>query len=58
VCSSDLLDISHIDAIKIDVQGLEFEVLTGLREVMARDRPVVWCDSGKRRRGHFELSRD
>lgn len=35
-----------IDAVKIDVQGFEPEVLRGLAEVLKRDRPVVWCEIG------------
>lgn len=35
-----------VDAVKIDVQGFEPEVLRGLAEVLKRDRPVVWCEIG------------
>lgn len=35
-----------IDAVKIDVQGFEPEVLRGLREVLRRDRPFIWCEIG------------
>lgn len=37
---------SRVDAIKIDVQGFEPQVLTGLRETLRRDRPVVWIEIG------------
>jgi hypothetical protein len=35
-----------IDAIKIDVQGYESEVLNGLQETLAKFRPVVWFEYG------------
>ena len=35
-----------VDAIKIDVQGFEPEALLGLAEVLARDRPIIWCEIG------------
>lgn len=38
--------IGPIDAIKIDVQGFEPEVVRGLKGVMACDRPFVWVEVG------------
>lgn len=38
--------IGPIDAIKIDVQGFEPEVLRGLRERLKSDRPYVWLEIG------------
>lgn len=38
--------IRRVDAIKIDVQGFEFEVIRGLARVLKRDRPFVWMEVG------------
>jgi len=38
--------ISHVDAIKIDVQGLEPEVLRGLHRTLLANRPYVWVEIG------------
>lgn len=38
--------IGLIDAIKIDVQGFEPEVLRGLRGRLITDRPIVWFELG------------
>ena len=38
--------VRDIDAIKIDVQGFEPEVLAGLRSTLLRDKPVVWMEIG------------
>ena len=35
-----------VDAVKIDVQGFEPEVLRGLADILKRDRPVIWCEIG------------
>lgn len=40
------LGIDRVDAIKIDVQGFEAEVLRGFAPVLARDRPLVWVEAG------------
>jgi FkbM family methyltransferase len=40
------LGVGRVDAVKIDVQGFEAEVLEGLRPVLERDRPLVWVEAG------------
>jgi len=42
----DYLPDLGVDAVKIDVQGLEPNVLRGMRRMLARDRPVVWAEFG------------
>jgi FkbM family methyltransferase len=36
--------LNRVDAIKIDVQGFEHEVLSGLKGALARFRPIVWFE--------------
>lgn len=36
--------VGRVDAVKIDVQGFEPEVLRGLADILERDRPVIWCE--------------
>lgn len=38
------LHLAAVDAIKIDTQGFEREVLAGLQETLAQFRPVVWFE--------------
>jgi FkbM family methyltransferase len=40
------IGVGSVDAVKIDVQGFEPEVLRGLSEVLKRDRPIIWCEIG------------
>ena len=42
----DYLADERIDAVKIDVQGWEPQVLKGMRRILERDRPVVWTEVG------------
>lgn len=37
-------DLDRLDAVKIDVQGFEYEVLCGLRGMLERFRPVIWFE--------------
>ena len=36
-----------VDAIKIDVQGIEWEVLDGARELIKRDKPILVVEDNK-----------
>lgn len=40
----DDLDIPNVYFIKIDVEGHEYEVLKGGREMLARESPIVFCE--------------
>ena len=40
----DELSIAHLDFIKIDVEGMEIEVLLGGDATISRDRPVVFAE--------------
>jgi len=39
--ADDLLDGRQIDFVKIDVEGAEMQVLTGLQQTIDRDRPIL-----------------
>jgi len=36
--------VDRLDLVKIDVDGYEAEVLSGLRDTIARDRPTIFCE--------------
>lgn len=36
--------VERLDLVKIDVDGYEAEVLAGLRDVVRRDRPTIFCE--------------
>lgn len=40
----DSFDCGPIDAIKIDVEGHEFQVLTGAKALLTSSRPLVFCE--------------
>ena len=40
----ELLKIKNICAMKIDVEGLELEVLTGLKNTLATYKPFLFCE--------------
>jgi FkbM family methyltransferase len=44
-----------IDFVKVDVEGAEMQVLTGLQETINRDRPVVAIELMPNSRGEFAL---
>lgn len=39
-----MLEDKRVDLIKIDVEGLEMHVLSGMREFIAIHRPVIFCE--------------
>ncbi len=47
------LHIERIDFMKIDVQGAEDEVIAGLRQTIARSRPLVWMEISETTRQSF-----
>jgi FkbM family methyltransferase len=40
----ETLGLRPVDAVKIDVQGFEREVIRGLTPVLERDEPIVWVE--------------
>lgn len=38
------LNISRVDFVKIDVEGLELNVLNGMRQVISIHKPVIFCE--------------
>jgi FkbM family methyltransferase len=38
------LEIGHVDLMKVDTQGAELEVLEGAREMIERDRPLLFVE--------------
>jgi FkbM family methyltransferase len=43
------LGLERIDFVKIDVEGLEFQVLMGMSEVISKHQPVILCEVYKGR---------
>jgi FkbM family methyltransferase len=52
------IGVQSVDAVKIDVQGFEPEVLRGLTVVLNRDRPLIWCEIGAGTRTQIVSSGD
>jgi FkbM family methyltransferase len=50
----DLFSDAHFDLIKIDVEGMEINVLSGLHETITRCRPVIMVEVGRGNQGSFE----
>jgi FkbM family methyltransferase len=44
ITTLDALNLSHLDLIKIDVEGMEAQVLAGATETLRRCRPVVFAE--------------
>jgi FkbM family methyltransferase len=43
----DALGLDAVDFVKIDVEGMEFDVLEGARQLITRDRPVLLIEIGR-----------
>ena len=40
----DTLNIQKVDAVKIDVEGSEFRVLKGMKEMLTIHKPILWIE--------------
>ena len=40
----EMLENKRVDLVKIDVEGLEMQVLSGMREFIAAHKPVIFCE--------------
>jgi FkbM family methyltransferase len=49
----DAFEFSDVDFIKIDVEGLELEVVQGARQTILRSRPVLLVEQGGNEAKHF-----
>ncbi len=54
----DSLAYADVSFIKIDVEGLELEVVEGARETILRCRPVLLVEQGGNESKHFKRERD
>jgi hypothetical protein len=52
--SIDSLNLPRLDFLKIDVEGMELEVLNGARETVDKCRPLMWIEWIKSDRGMLE----
>lgn len=57
VALDDFLWLSRVDLVKIDVEGMEADVLDGGREFLARFRPVLFVENDRERTSEAVLSR-
>jgi FkbM family methyltransferase len=58
VVLDELLSDEPIDAVKIDVQGFEPQVLRGMRRLLQRHRPLVWVEIADGTLAEIETQRD
>jgi FkbM family methyltransferase len=56
-CKLDDLDLSHVTAVKLDVENSEHAVLSGGVQMLRRWRPVIYCElwDNENRQKSFEL---
>lgn len=48
IVALDSLALSAVDVVKVDVEGMEAEVLSGARALLARHRPVLYLENDRR----------
>lgn len=53
ICGDEALAAEKVDFIKIDVEGMEMQVLGGLTETLARCRPALFIEVDERNREAF-----
>lgn len=47
ICLDSLSDlVDKVDIVKIDVEGFEYKVLNGMRELVKKHKPVILCEIG------------
>ena len=53
----DSLDLGRLDLLKIDVEGMEVDVLAGGRETIEHCRPIIYCENDRpeKSRALFDL---
>lgn len=49
-----LADLSGVGFVKIDVEGMEIEVLKGLTSLLRRERPIIYIEVSLRHEGAFK----
>lgn len=52
------LGVSHVDYIKIDVEGAEYEVLKGSREVIERNKPKIIAECTMKQNAVFRFMKE
>ncbi|MGZ7458970.1 FkbM family methyltransferase [Pseudomonas sp. Ma2-10] len=52
ISTVDKLDVSVVDFMKLDVEGMERRVLEGAVEVIARDQPLIFCECNSMTSGY------
>lgn len=54
----EILGIDKVDLIKIDAEGMEFDVLNGLQKTIERFRPVIFLELCEGKRRQFRSAED
>lgn len=56
--AGEMLSGTAVDAIKIDVEGMELDVLDGLRPTLTAQKPALLVEVGHDRRAEFDARID